>query len=500
MDNAKLKELVGDVLQDGLAEIAHKQPGDAVDYLGRYLLKWVAQDELEQEKAAKRAELAAALAAKQAAQAIVDVEKAALREAEDRKQAEAEDLLASVAKQVAEGSTDNHETAIYPKIFDLLQTRIGCGAYLWEKETTQTPPTLKCISAGSSSSDMFGKSLVGGEPEEQEGATWRAFDLVDQPDNEEGEPVEPILPDFVHVKNAMRDDAVKFFGIPKLGGYLMVPFTCKTGFETTTNEEGEEVTAATGEVQYALALNLIGKGRAFTQQEIDLAVACAETMQTLEEKRESEIPNKMAALEEQRAKVSEILEDAVLAAKDEAEEENFILKNEMLKEENEPKARIQKMERKLGQTFKDRAEPWAPSYIQQAVDLTSVYPKFPAPEIQAVLKSMFYMLGYTNEQLWESDCEWKMRRRSLFSADLVAKLQQYPATAAEARAVPEYATTAAVKDALMMGQANWKDVVDSVKPTGAQFGIFAYWTFRAIGLREGHTKAAGEEAELDLPM
>jgi hypothetical protein len=99
MDNAKLKELVGDVLQDGLAEIAHKQPGDAVDYLGRYLLKWVAQDELEQEKAAKRAELAAALAAKQAAQAIVDVEKAALKEAEDRKQAEAEDLLASVAKR-----------------------------------------------------------------------------------------------------------------------------------------------------------------------------------------------------------------------------------------------------------------------------------------------------------------------------------------------------------------------------------------------------------------
>ena len=52
MDNAKLQELVGDVLQDGLAEIAYKQPGDAVDYLGRYLLKYVAIQEEAQEKVA----------------------------------------------------------------------------------------------------------------------------------------------------------------------------------------------------------------------------------------------------------------------------------------------------------------------------------------------------------------------------------------------------------------------------------------------------------------
>merc|ERR1719387_381075 len=63
-----------------------------------------------------------------------------------------------------------------------------------------------------------------------QGITFDAWKLVEdenaEPD-EDGNVPGPKAPDFVHVPNVIRQQRIKFFGIPKLGGYLAVPIAHK---------------------------------------------------------------------------------------------------------------------------------------------------------------------------------------------------------------------------------------------------------------------------------
>ena len=286
MDSKYLKANVGDALTKGLSSIAVSQPADAVDFLGNFLLNYHAQ-KLAEQSAKEPAPIAEEDTS--AADALA-AEAAAKLEVEQALEAE---LLA--AEDVP---------ALLGKTLELIKSATGAsGVYLGRKAETlgEAPlPQIQYIAADAASAGMIGQSLVE-EPDEGDeeggpkgkGVTFDVWKLVEpedpQPD-EEGNVPGPKAPDFVHVPNVIRDARVKFFGVPKLGGYLAVPISTNSYLQPTvfdvepTDEEpadpdaepdAEPVVKRTPSnptvVSLVLALDRMSQGTGFTPDAITAA-------------------------------------------------------------------------------------------------------------------------------------------------------------------------------------------------------------------------------------
>lgn len=142
------------------------------------------------------------------------------------------------------------------------------------------------------------------EPPVRQGLSFETFKLPEVPEEEEveleeGEEPPPKVipkPSPIHIENVMRDQRVKFFGIPKLGAFTAVPLEYQSldhenGCSLQTNEETGESSYVQNKVptQLILAMDTIGKYRRFEDREIKLAETVGACMVTAIEHMESKM-------------------------------------------------------------------------------------------------------------------------------------------------------------------------------------------------------------------
>jgi len=240
-----LKANVGEVLANGLTAVVLKQPEDSVEFLGRWLLKYVTN--------ARETEAAETLAAKQAAED-------AKLEADTKAAAEAAAIKASAEQKAAADKIKDLEDYLEKsESFDGLQEGfltklsgiIGSDAvYLGERkkiegapaggddEEGSTPATeeLKYVAATPSHEFLLGKSLLNNQ-----GCTFKIFEektAEGEEGDEEGatkeaEPVDEHP--HVYIPNVMMGDGsdkMHFWKLPNLGAY----FSCAIKYDSCLNE------------------------------------------------------------------------------------------------------------------------------------------------------------------------------------------------------------------------------------------------------------------------
>ena len=279
MDSAYLRANVGDALTKGLSAVAVNQPADSVEYLGKYLLNYVAckQKELEIE------ELRQGLIQQKADAAVKAVEDAATAD-ETAKAATAKiDEVVSLKKSLA-GAKD--VAAMYPTVLDQVRAQTGASSvYVSRKEKhADESEQLQFVAATKENEDILvGNVLKAGSGEEEDpenppaeqGVTFKLWQVpTDAPEvlDEEGNPVEPVAPSYVHVKNVCRDPSVKFFGVPKLGAYLCVKFDYKSYMHDAAFDVSEDPEVLQTVVRdMVLGLDSMGSGKCFTDEQVATA-------------------------------------------------------------------------------------------------------------------------------------------------------------------------------------------------------------------------------------
>lgn len=173
-----------------------------------------------------------------------DAKAAALKAVEDEKKKREARLVAFMNSLQAEG---NNKRDVMDSVSKFLAEYLGLPAvYIAVKRTSGETETLNYYSASPGQSHVVGRKLLkpAEENEEDEGGAARqgvsfdAFKLPPQPEEEEEEvgedegegaaatkPPKPVpVPQPLVIDNVMRDKRVQFFGIPRLGAYLAVPF------------------------------------------------------------------------------------------------------------------------------------------------------------------------------------------------------------------------------------------------------------------------------------
>eukprot|EP00636_Phaeomonas_parva_P000897 CAMPEP_0118863280 /NCGR_PEP_ID=MMETSP1163-20130328/8210_1 /TAXON_ID=124430 /ORGANISM="Phaeomonas parva, Strain CCMP2877" /LENGTH=518 /DNA_ID=CAMNT_0006797269 /DNA_START=66 /DNA_END=1622 /DNA_ORIENTATION=+ len=232
-DSDYLKRTVGDALVQGMTKMVVAQPDDAVEFLGHFLLNYVKNKEAEVERLDRKAGEIAELEEKiKTADAKAEAEAAAAAAAK----AEAEGEEEAVVKKLS--STEEPLDEIKPAL-ELVKKNCGAGAvYLGVKETMEDGKVHIRFVEATEGSCMKGKWLEQPPEDDEEnttpGMTFNAFKEFEAPgeptgEEEEGEEPPTVMKrnDFLLVPNVVRQKApaMKFFGVPRLGQYLAVPFT-----------------------------------------------------------------------------------------------------------------------------------------------------------------------------------------------------------------------------------------------------------------------------------
>lgn len=301
MDNTYLKSNVLPALSEALTAMAVQAPEDRVEFVGRYLLSFVERHHTKtkkvQEEAAMEKKLADFLVADQIRLDEIDLVEAPIRQ----QQLRYESFLSSVTGY-------NSKQDAFDAVTKFLETQLDIpAAYIATRYTSgETTDVLKYVSKGNNDPLVLGKKLNkpaaedgGDEAPERQGVSFEAFKLPEVPESDEPPPEDlpegqepvvkppPTLQPF-SITNVMRDKRVKFFGIPKLGSYLAVPFT----YPTVDHENAVVYTPAEGETpasfavvkkdaQFFIACDTIGAFRLFKKEEIARVTALGEALLTL---------------------------------------------------------------------------------------------------------------------------------------------------------------------------------------------------------------------------
>jgi hypothetical protein len=234
MDADYLKRTVGVALAQGMAEVVARQPGDAIDYLGNFLLHYADARDAEA-WAAKAAEQARREAA---VQAELDVKRRAVADARESREAalqgRAKKLLASLDK------VDDVDGAVLANLLDVVKARTNSrAAYLGERvsldgvtrtteEGEEVPAeALKYIAATKGHEFMLDEVLPAGK-----GVT---FDALKEPAPVEEEEEDPDAEldenkkkreapkPGLFVPNTLAEPRIHYFTYAKIGSFFAVP-------------------------------------------------------------------------------------------------------------------------------------------------------------------------------------------------------------------------------------------------------------------------------------
>jgi len=261
-----LRSAVGDVLAQAFAELAVAQPSDPVQFLSSWVNKYVEAQRVEAAVKAEQAELEVARTEYQAEQA----EKRKIAEAKAAEQKAKVEGVTSFTEKLAgllpepakEGIAGEPLPDFEPtysdliaKVEKLVPSRAIYLARVDGAETEGATPVLHFTKVGSAVSS-FGTWIEGVEHKTQdfmldvtfpyEGAgevedgpkpkvaIWKAFELPEAPEAEEGEEVPPPEYQPLHIKDVIDDEQltamareVKFVGVTRLGELLVLPI-CST--------------------------------------------------------------------------------------------------------------------------------------------------------------------------------------------------------------------------------------------------------------------------------
>lgn len=283
MDAAYLKKNVMEALTEALTAMAVKIPDDNIDFVGKYLLKYVERKKSEKEAKENLANVETNLVqflANQEASSKVEVEK---KQEQHVFNAKYKRFLDSLQFDFS-SKQDAMDAAV-----NFIETSLDIpAAYIAVKKMFGETEVLNYVAAGPSQQNVKGKKLLkpaaeeGDEAPARQGISFEAFKLPEVPEEEEPvEETEDGVPAVVKpppkaqpliVENAMREQRCKFFGIPRLGAYAAIPCSYQSveheeGCVMGTVEEGSEVPAdyvfQPKEVQFIIGVDTVGKFRSF---------------------------------------------------------------------------------------------------------------------------------------------------------------------------------------------------------------------------------------------
>jgi hypothetical protein len=234
MDSEYLKKNILPALTEALTAMASEVPEDRVEFVGKYLLKYVERQSAALQKQKQIAEAETGFAQYQ-------------REEDERNRKEIEKnapklaLKLSYEKFLASIPHCTSKEEAMRSVVTFLESNMGIpSAYIAVKAPQGESEVLKYLVVGPNSANVLGKKVPkpsGEEGEEgapeRQGVSFEAFKVPEVPEeeaapeeNEDGTPVPPKGPpplENLIIQNTMRDKRVKYFGIPKLGAYAAIP-------------------------------------------------------------------------------------------------------------------------------------------------------------------------------------------------------------------------------------------------------------------------------------
>lgn len=234
-----------------------------MEYIGNYLLKYV---ERKQQEERRKDSLASA-----------EEKFSEYNKNQDVKQKQVAEVAAELFKfdsKVKNFATSLHfmpsKTLMMNSLVDFIENDLSIPAsYIALKKVVGDVETLHYLVASNSQQHVLGKKLVKVSTEEgddaptRQGISFEAFKLPEVPEEEateeaeEGGELKPPKPapkaSPLIVVNAMREQRCKFFGIPKLGAYVALPFT----YDSIDHENGCVFNPGDSEAGVAPSYNLI---------------------------------------------------------------------------------------------------------------------------------------------------------------------------------------------------------------------------------------------------
>jgi hypothetical protein len=317
MDAEYLKGSVNEALTEALSAMAAEMPEDKIEYIGRYLKAYVLRKRAFAEADEERKESESSWAAESVKD---DLKKAEAKQAADAVK-EKEDQLTSFLDGFEAAATTKPEAMNQATQF--VSDYLGVpGSYIAIKKTINEVDTLCYVSANNGQEFVVGQKLTAPTGEEEEGVTRQgiSFDAFKVPEAPEVEPPEdapedwapppPPGPQPVVVENVMRENKVKFYGIPKLGAYCAISLKFSScdhvegcipaeaaaepeGGEAPAEGEEGEATAEPAEPaapapkwqanksvvqEYIIAMDTVGNYRTFTDKDIEVSKAVGEKL------------------------------------------------------------------------------------------------------------------------------------------------------------------------------------------------------------------------------
>lgn len=302
MDAEYLKRTVGPALSKGMAEVVSRQPGDAIDYLGNFLIHYA-----DAQEAAAAAAAAAEQAEKEAA-----VQSALRAKRKERQDAEAAEKAALQARAdellVTLETVEEVDDALLNNVLQVIQSKTGSrAAYIGQRAVVEgdgaassedgneegggPAEVLKYIAASEGSEFMLDQVLPKGQ-----GVTFDAFkppaaegDEDEDPDADldEDAPKKEVPKPGLFVENTLAEPRLHYFDFAKLGSYFAVPVQYNSFLhENAVSEESlkkfsdhEEAVAAAEEAraarEQAKAEAAAAKAAAAEQKAADAAAAAA---------------------------------------------------------------------------------------------------------------------------------------------------------------------------------------------------------------------------------
>jgi hypothetical protein len=280
MDADYLKKNVMGALTEALTSMAIKVPEDEVDFLGKYLLRYAERKKITVNRKVELDVVESKLAEYNAKEII---RQKAVNDEEAKKIKVAKQFQSFVDSIYNEFKTKQNAMDSAVKF---IQEHMDIPAsYIAVKKSQGEVESLYYLSAGPGQEHVKGRVLtkvINDESEEVPAGQGISFDALKVPEppadeepqeedgGEEKVPKPPLKPQPLIIDNTLREKRCKFFGIPKIGSFVAVPFS----FLSIDHESGSKLNSSDGEgpqsyvlnpvnMQFIIAIDSIGKYRTF---------------------------------------------------------------------------------------------------------------------------------------------------------------------------------------------------------------------------------------------
>ncbi|TYZ66109.1 hypothetical protein PybrP1_003260 [[Pythium] brassicae (nom. inval.)] len=285
LDHAYLRATVAAPLTAAMAQLAILQPEDPVEFLGNYLLKFVA-NELEAQRVVelKRGQQRTNASAPGTQQQQLHSGSNAAGKAAQDAQNELEQMLAQERKLQLQLQSERSVPQLFQRFLEWLCPVLSAEeAYIGRRCASPDNVELVHWVASSRANSVTLDKFVS----EEHGVTFDVFKEVGDSAaavDGDGNPLPPAVPKYVHVENVLREPRVKFFHVPKLGAYLTKGLQYHSFLHADVFNDASPETPNIKEDWLVVSLDTMGQARPFTQREVDaFQRCCAMLAQSVEE-------------------------------------------------------------------------------------------------------------------------------------------------------------------------------------------------------------------------